>query len=182
MRSSSLNEKEVTQSCPTLCKSMDYSPPGSSVRAWNFPGKDTGMCCHFLLQGIFPTQESNPGLWHCRQTLYHLSHQGSPWPGIKSGSPALGACKLEVIIECIMWTWASRLNTAPSSWFIVKITLTGLIIQKTKWTSIQWPGGSFQILFLFYPQSWPVIHRDPLWLAKNKSPFTVLLPIVRLFL
>ena len=36
------------------------------------------MDCHFLLQGIFPTQESNPGLPHCRQTLYHLSHQGSP--------------------------------------------------------------------------------------------------------
>ena len=33
--------------------------------------------CHFLLQGIFPTQGLNPGLPHCRQTLYHLSHQGS---------------------------------------------------------------------------------------------------------
>ena len=33
--------------------------------------------CHFLLQGIFPTQGSNSGLLHCRQTLYHLSHQGS---------------------------------------------------------------------------------------------------------
>ena len=33
--------------------------------------------CHCLLQGIFPTQESNPGLPHCRQTLYRLSHQGS---------------------------------------------------------------------------------------------------------
>ena len=33
---------------------------------------------HFLLQGIFPTQESNPGLLHCRQILYCLSHQGSP--------------------------------------------------------------------------------------------------------
>ena len=32
----------------------------------------------FLLQGIFPTQESNPGLPHCRQMLYRLSHQGSP--------------------------------------------------------------------------------------------------------
>ena len=48
---------------------MDYSPPGSS------PGKNTG--CHFLLQGTFPTQGSNPGLLHCRQTLYPLSHQGS---------------------------------------------------------------------------------------------------------
>ena len=36
------------------------------------------MGCHFLLQGIFPTQGSNPGLPHCRQTLYHLSHQGNP--------------------------------------------------------------------------------------------------------
>ena len=35
------------------------------------------MDCHFLLQGIFPTQGSNPGLQHCRQTLYPLSHQGS---------------------------------------------------------------------------------------------------------
>ena len=36
------------------------------------------MGCHFLLQGIFPTQGSNAGLPHYRQTLYHLSHQGSP--------------------------------------------------------------------------------------------------------
>ena len=34
------------------------------------------MGCHFLLQGIFPTQGSNPALLHCGQTLYHLSHQG----------------------------------------------------------------------------------------------------------
>ena len=36
------------------------------------------MDCHFLLQGIFPTQGSSPGLPHCRQTLYRLNHQGSP--------------------------------------------------------------------------------------------------------
>ena len=46
-------------------------------RPWDFLGKSTGVGCHFLLQGIFPTQGSNPGLPHCRQTLYHLSHQGS---------------------------------------------------------------------------------------------------------
>ena len=34
-----------------------------------FPGKNTGVGCHFLLQGIFPTQGSNPGVLHCRQTL-----------------------------------------------------------------------------------------------------------------
>ena len=45
---------------------------------WSFPGKDTGVGCHSLLQGIFPTQGSNPGLLHRSQILYHLSHQGSP--------------------------------------------------------------------------------------------------------
>ena len=48
---------------------------------WDFPGKNTGVGCHFLLQGIFPTQELNRGLPHCRQTLYHLSYQGSPYIG-----------------------------------------------------------------------------------------------------
>ena len=41
---------------------------------WNFPGKSTGVGCHFLCQGISPTQGSNPGLPHYRQTLYPLSH------------------------------------------------------------------------------------------------------------
>ena len=45
---------------------------------WDFPGKNTEVCCHFLLQGIFLTQGSNLGLPYCRQTLYHLSHRGSP--------------------------------------------------------------------------------------------------------
>ena len=57
---------------------MDCSLPGSSLCPWDFPGKNTGMSCHFLLQGIFPTQGSNLGLPHCRQTLHRLSHQGSP--------------------------------------------------------------------------------------------------------
>ena len=48
------------------------------LRPWDFQGKSTGVGCHFLLQGIFPTQGSNPGLSHCRQMLYCLSHQGSP--------------------------------------------------------------------------------------------------------
>ena len=42
------------------------------------PGQSTGVGSHSLLQGTFPTQESNPGLPHCRQILYQLSHRGSP--------------------------------------------------------------------------------------------------------
>ena len=48
------------------------------LRPWDFLGKSTGVGCCFLLQGIFPTQGSKPGLPHCRQTIYRLSHQGSP--------------------------------------------------------------------------------------------------------
>ena len=48
------------------------------ARPWDSPGKNTGVGCHALLHGIFPTQGSNPGLPHCRQILYCLSHQGSP--------------------------------------------------------------------------------------------------------
>ena len=66
----------VAQSCLTLCNNMDYSPPGSSVHG-DSPGKNTGVGCCALLQGIFPTQGLNPGLLHCKQILYHLRHQGS---------------------------------------------------------------------------------------------------------
>ena len=62
-------KSEVSQSCLTLCDPIDCSPPGSSVHGI-FPGMNTGVGCHFLLQGIFPTQgifltqRSNPHLLH----------------------------------------------------------------------------------------------------------------------
>ena len=52
--------------------------PARLLWSWNSPGKNTGVGIHSLLQGIFLTQGSNTGLPHCRQILYHLSHQGSP--------------------------------------------------------------------------------------------------------
>ena len=48
---------------------------------WNSPGKNTGVGCHSLLQGIFLTQGSNSCLLHCRWILYCLSHQRSPQTG-----------------------------------------------------------------------------------------------------
>ena len=85
----------VIQLCPTLCNPMDCSPPGSSVHG-DSPGKNTGVGCHALLQGIFPTQGSKPGLLHCRQTLYCLSHQGFcytwriPWTEEPGGLQSMG--------------------------------------------------------------------------------------------
>ena len=55
---------------------MDCSPPGSSVHG-DSPGKNTGVGCHSLLQGIFPIQGSNPGLLHWQAYSLPLSHQGS---------------------------------------------------------------------------------------------------------
>ena len=66
----------VPQSRLTLCDPMDCSPPGSSVHS-DSPGRNTGVACQALLQGIFPAHGSNPGLLHCRQIIYHLSHLGS---------------------------------------------------------------------------------------------------------
>ena len=60
---------KVAQSCLTLCDLMDYSP-------WDSPGQNTGVGSLSPLQGILPTQGSNPGLPHCRQILYQLSYHG----------------------------------------------------------------------------------------------------------
>ena len=105
----------VTQSCPTLCNTMDCSPPGSSVHGdspstgvhccvllqGNLPDPGTeprspalqvdslpseppgkpinaGVGSLSLLQGIFPTQELNWGILHCRWILFQLSYQGGP--------------------------------------------------------------------------------------------------------
>ena len=64
---------------------MDSSPPASSVQG-DSSGKNTGVGCHALLQGIFPTQGSNPGLPLCRRILHCLSHQGSQRKGIAANA------------------------------------------------------------------------------------------------
>ena len=91
----------VTRSCLTFCYPIDCSPPGSSVHG-DPTGKNTGVGCHALLQGIFPIQGSNPGLPHCRRILYQLSHQGSP-----------------VIICWISFTWLHYLSISLESFFFL---------------------------------------------------------------
>ena len=68
-------ESEVAQSCPTLCSTWTvvYQAPPSM----GFSRQEYWSGCRVLLQGILLTQGSNPGLPHCGQTLYHLSHQES---------------------------------------------------------------------------------------------------------
>ena len=64
-------------SCPTLCHPTYCSSP-KVLCPWDFPDKNTGVGCHVLLQGIFPTQESNLGLLHCRQILHHWDSWEAP--------------------------------------------------------------------------------------------------------
>ena len=65
-------------------ESESHSVPSDSLRPhglyspWNSLGQNIGVGRCSLLQGIFPTQGSNPGVLHCKQMLYQLSHQGSP--------------------------------------------------------------------------------------------------------
>ena len=73
--------QSIAQSRPTLCDPVDCSPPGSSVHGF-FPGESTGVGCHFLLQGIFPT-------WGWNLRLFHLLHwQADSLPLVPRGVPA----------------------------------------------------------------------------------------------
>ena len=65
---------EVAQSCATPCDLMDCSPT-RLLRPWDFPGKNTGVACDFLLQEVFPTHRLYWGLLHCWQMLYCLSYK-----------------------------------------------------------------------------------------------------------
>ena len=75
--------KEARKGGRRLCVNRSVMPDsatpwiGAHQAPWGFPGKNTGVGCHSLLQEIFPIQGSNPGLLQCRQILYHLSHSGS---------------------------------------------------------------------------------------------------------
>ena len=74
--SSLLLKVSVTQSCLTLCNPMDCSPSDSSVHR-DSPGRNTGVGCHALLQGIFSTQGSNPNKFPALQADFlRASHQG----------------------------------------------------------------------------------------------------------
>ena len=67
----------VAQSCWILCNPIDWSLTGSSAHGDSL-GKNPGVGCRALLQGISLTQGSKLGLLHCRQILYCPSHQESP--------------------------------------------------------------------------------------------------------
>ena len=68
----------VTELCPTLLWPHGLQPTRLLLCPWDFPGKDTGVDCYFLLKGIFPTQGSNLPLLRWQVDSLPLNHQGSP--------------------------------------------------------------------------------------------------------
>ena len=124
-----------------------------------FSRQYTGVDCHFLLQGIFPTQGLNPGLLHYRQTLYHLSHQGllslkivhitntqilmihvltvtiNPclkMATVKAGDGNMGDSLCSV--STCLWVWKLHCKGLKTK---VSNSLTGFILKKlTEWSQI----------------------------------------------
>ena len=136
----------VLQSCPTLCDPMDCSPPGFSVPG-DFPGMNTGVGCHAVLQGIVPTPGIEPRSPALQQILYCLSHQRSPrileweaypfsressWPKNRTG------------ISCIA---GGFFTSEALLWLSVcKTMFKSCIFRKHRQEHCYWPEEGFLIL------------------------------------
>ena len=110
---------------------------------WNSPGQNTGVGSLSLLQGIFPTQGSNPGLPHCRQMLYQLSHQGSPrileWVACPFSSRS-SRCRNWTRVSCIVGrfftSWATG-EAQPSRRKMIKASITWRRGKQWTWETSQ---------------------------------------------
>ena len=102
---------------------------------WNSPGKNTGVGSYSLFQEIFPTQESNLDLLHCRQILYHLSHQGSPFPA----KFRVSSCRTFLVaqmVKCLPTMWETRVQSLgrEALWEKEMATHSSIVAWKIPWT------------------------------------------------
>ena len=103
-----------SESCSAISDSFQ---PHGLYSPWNSPGQDTGVGNLCLLQGIFPSQGSNPGLLHCRRILYQLSHKGSP-------TFLVGMSKFTAKIQVLNFVISiTFLPTAVACWLLLPICL-----------------------------------------------------------
>ena len=132
--------------------------PHGLCSSWNSPDQNTGVGSLSLLQGIFPTQGSNPGLPHCRQILYQLSPQGNPrileWvtypfsrgscqPRNWTGSPALQARSLptEVSEKWSEVKLLSRVRLLATPWTIAyQAPLSMGFSKQDYWSGLPFPS------------------------------------------
>ena len=134
-----------------------YSP-------WNSLSQNTGVGGLFLLQGIFPTQGSNPGLPHCRQILYHLSHIMHMFINLMVSHRSLRYCSFFFIFflssPALSWTFFVCFFFIPSSTCsnlslnLLLISLFQLLVSYD-FSSLYWSSAFLHTLFSCFSLSSP---------------------------
>ena len=117
----------------------DSLQPHGLYHQWNSLGQNTGVGSLSLLQGIFPTQESNPGLLHCRRILYQLSHKGSQrilelvaYPFSSRSSQPRNQTGVSCIAGRFFTNWAIREAQNPCKWAnLIQMTIISTTIIST---------------------------------------------------
>ena len=144
-----------------------YSP-------WNSLVQSTGVGSLFLLQGIFPTQASNPGLPHCRRILYQLSHQRSPkeYPYTYTN--------IHMLTTITVW-----FSLSPLSYFLLHVNPgRGTFLTSSDFWAGYISSPQFWVRAGFYMSGWRGKHTlafHPSWEYRCHSPSEVMLPL-RFFL
>ena len=155
--------------------------PARLLCPWDFPGKNAGVGCYFLLQGIFPTQGSNPGLPHCRQILYCLSHQGSPkileWV-VYPFSRGSSWSRNWTAVSCLLYQLSYQGRSIPKSSGIFKSSF--ILIYQKHLPSLSLPHWLLLINFL-----WCILFifptLFPLSFPYSQITFLLLNPLPRCF-
>ena len=133
--------------------------PARLLSPWGFPGNNTGVGYHFLLQGIFPTQGSNSGLSHFRQMpfFYRLSHQGSLVVIYKCDSWAIMTAEWWRIDSFELWCWRRLLRVPWTAW-----RSNPSILRNQSWINIERIDTEAEtpILWSSHAKNW-LIEKDP---------------------
>ena len=134
---------------------------------WDSPDQNTGVGSLSLLQGIFPAKGSNPGLPHCRQILYQLSHKGSPR-----------------ILELVTYPFSSRLTQELNQgllhcrWILYQLSCEGSsshegsyerAMKVSLWLSCKGLLDRNLYIKLFSPQPPPLFFGGSLFTSKSKQ-------------
>ena len=133
-----------------LCYPLGCNSP------WNSPGQNTGVGRLSLLQGIFPTQGLNPGLPHCGQILYQLSHKESPrtlewvaYPFSRGSSQPRNRTRFSCIAGGFFTNWAMR----------------------EAWDLLWWFGSLVAKSCLTLATPWTVAHQAPLSMGFSRQEY-----------
>ena len=143
--------------CESRSVVSDSLRPHGLYSPWNSLGQNTGVGSLSLLQGIFPTQGSNPGLPQCRQILYQLSHQGSPgilewvaYPFSSGSSSPRNWTRVACIAGRFFTSWATREAQVYIQSYIIPIEASRHLCELGEESAQQrkvtqqraWPGSS----------------------------------------